>query len=130
MIKRITNLILVILTVLVYGQTETSNLDSTTITASQDSSIIEFPEIKTIRYEITKHSLVSIIIPTRNLGQMLNECLTSIFELTTYDNYEVIVIDNGTDEPETLSIIEQWQNKEPKRFKSLQLDIPFNYSLF
>ena len=93
------------------------------------TSNLEFPEIKTIRYEITKHSLVSIIIPTRNLGQMLNECLTSIFELTTYDNYEVIVIDNGTDEPETLSIIEQWQNKEPKRFKSLQLDIPFNYSL-
>ena len=93
------------------------------------TSNLEFPEIKTIRYEITERDLVSIIIPTRNLGQMLNECLTSIFELTTYDNYEVIVIDNGSDEPETLSIIEQWQNKEPERFQSLQLDIPFNYSL-
>ena len=93
------------------------------------TSNLEFPEIKTIRYEITERNLVSIIIPTRNLGQMLNECLTSIFELTTYDNYEVIAIDNGSDESETLSIIEQWQNKEPERFKSLQLDIPFNYSL-
>ncbi|VEP18323.1 putative glycosyltransferase [Hyella patelloides LEGE 07179] len=91
-------------------------------------SNLDFPEIKTIRYEITQHHLVSIIIPTRNLGKMLDECLTSIFELTTYNNYEVIIVDNGSNDPETLAIIEQWQNKAAEKLKLLKLDIPFNYS--
>ena len=93
------------------------------------SSNLEFPQIKTIRYAITEYDLVSIIIPTRNLGKMLHQCLTSIFELTTYPSYEVIVIDNGSDEPETLDIIRQWHQKEPERFKFIQLDVAFNYSL-
>ncbi|MGK7919195.1 MAG: tetratricopeptide repeat protein [Trichodesmium sp.] len=81
-----------------------------------------------IRYQIPEKKLVSIIIPTRNLGDILDRCLESIFTKTTYPNYEVIVIDNGSDEPETLSIIEEWKNKQPERFKSYELNIPFNFS--
>jgi O-antigen biosynthesis protein len=90
---------------------------------------LEFPEITTICYEREQSDLVSIIIPTRNLGKMLDECLNSIFSLTTYNNYEVIVVDNGSNELETLDIIQQWQDKEPTSFNSFKLDIPFNYSL-
>lgn len=93
------------------------------------SNKVEFPGITEIRYEITKGDLVSIIIPTRNLGKLLNECLNSIFSLTTYNNYEVIVVDNGSDEPETLDVIQQWQDKAEKSLNCLQLDVPFNYSL-
>ncbi|MGD1807591.1 tetratricopeptide repeat protein [Dapis sp. BLCC M126] len=81
-----------------------------------------------IRYQISDQKLVSIIIPTRNLGNILDRCLESIFTKTTYPNYEVIVIDNGSDEPETLSIIEKWKNQQPERFKSYELNIPFNFS--
>jgi hypothetical protein len=42
-----------------------------------------------VRYEIKDFKLVSIIIPTKNLGNILNNCLTSIFEKTIYPNYEV-----------------------------------------
>lgn len=81
-----------------------------------------------IRYDIVSYKLVSIIIPTKNLGNVLNNCLTSIFKNSTYPNYEVIVIDNGSDEELTAKIIHDWQSKEPERFKCYPLNIPFNFS--
>ncbi len=86
------------------------------------------PGIYIPRYEIQEYKLVSIIIPTRNLGQMLDVCLKSIFEKTTYPNYEVVLLDNGSDEPESLNIIQGWKEKEPKKFKHILYDVPFNYS--
>ncbi|WP_088888797.1 glycosyltransferase [Leptolyngbya ohadii] len=82
----------------------------------------------TVRYAIRDPKLVSIIIPSRNLGDVLDRCLQSIFAKSTYPHYEVIVIDNGSDEPETLAILKQWQQREPDRFRCHRLDIPFNYS--
>ncbi|NES04402.1 MAG: tetratricopeptide repeat protein [Okeania sp. SIO2F4] len=91
-------------------------------------SVPNHPGFYQVRYQISDKKLVSIIIPTRNLGNILDRCLESIFTKTTYPNYEVIVIDNGSDEPETLSIIEEWKKKQPERFKSYELNIPFNFS--
>lgn len=88
----------------------------------------EYPGTYSVRYEITAYKLVSIIIPTRNLGHILDRCLKSIFTKSTYPNYEVILIDNGSDEPETLDIIKTWVLREPDRFKCYPLDVPFNYS--
>ncbi|MBD2454932.1 glycosyltransferase [Nostoc sp. FACHB-87] len=80
-----------------------------------------------IRYTIKDYKLVSIIIPTRDLGNTLDKCLTSIFEKTTYPNYEIILIDNGSQEENTFRIFSKWQQKEPNRFQCHRLDIPFNY---
>jgi O-antigen biosynthesis protein len=80
-----------------------------------------------VRYTIKDFKLVSIIIPTRNLGGILDKCLSSIFEKTIYPNYEVLVIDNGSDEIETLDVIDQWNSKEPSRFRCEILNIDFNY---
>lgn len=88
----------------------------------------ESPGVYIIRYQIPEYKLVSIIIPTRNLGKILDRCLKSIFEKSTYPNYEVIVIDNGSDEPETAGIIANWKCQEPHRFKCYEYNIPFNYS--
>jgi GT2 family glycosyltransferase len=81
-----------------------------------------------VRYEVVKPGLVSIIIPTRDLGATLNQCLESIFTKTTYPNYEVILIDNGSTEPYTAKVINTWLNQEPERFRCYALGIPFNYS--
>jgi O-antigen biosynthesis protein len=88
----------------------------------------DFPDIHTIRYQIQKPGKVSIIIPTRNFGTYLDRCLTSIFTRTSYSNYEVTVIDNGSDDAETLAIIESWQQQQRDRLRCLRLDEPFNYS--
>jgi len=59
---------------------------------------------------------------------VLDRCLASIFSKTTYANYEVLVVDNGSTELETFSVLKHWQTREPKRFRYQTLDIPFNYS--
>lgn len=90
--------------------------------------IAELPGVYNIRYVTNKPKLVSIIIPTRNLGDILHQCLESIFQKTTCPNYEVIVIDNGSNEENTLKIFFEWKEREPNRFKCYPLDIPFNFS--
>ena len=81
-----------------------------------------------IRYKIKEYGLVSIIIPTKDLGDILDQCLISVFEKTTYPNYEVILIDNNSEEEYTQQIIAKWQEKEPQRFRCHEYHIPFNYS--
>jgi O-antigen biosynthesis protein len=89
---------------------------------------LQFPELHTIRYQLKERSLVSIIIPTKNLGDLLNKCLESIFNTSTYPNYEVLVIDNGSDEADSLRAIANWQERQPDKLRSLRLEEPFNYS--
>ena len=62
----------------------------------------------TVRYQIDGFKRVSIIILTRDSWHLLNQCLISIFNQTIYQNYEVIVIDNGSIELETQRVIEYW----------------------
>jgi glycosyltransferase involved in cell wall biosynthesis len=47
--------------------------------------------------------LVSIIIPTRDRAGLLKRCVESIQARTDYSPYEIIIVDNGSVEPETLA---------------------------
>ena len=85
------------------------------------------PGVYIVRYEIPEPKLVSIIIPTKDLADVLNVCLESIFELTTYPNYEVVVVDNGSVEDKTHECFDYWRQKESDRFKCYRYDVPFNY---
>ena len=49
--------------------------------------------------------LVSILIPTKNGLNLLKNCIDSIIEKTTYGRYEILIIDNGSDEEETLQYL-------------------------
>lgn len=71
--------------------------------------------------------LVSLIIPTRNGLEVLKPCIESIYEKTIYRNYEVIVIDNGSDDVDTLNYLATVE-AERQNFKVLRDDGPFNYS--
>jgi O-antigen biosynthesis protein len=92
------------------------------------AAVKEYPGCYLIRYDIQDFKLVTIIIPTRDLSEVLERCLESIFSKTTYPNYEVLVIDNGSTESSTYSLFERWQKQEPHRFRYKTFDIPFNYS--
>ena len=70
--------------------------------------------------------LVTLIIPTRNGLSLLRQCLDSIWKRTTYPNYEIIVVDNGSDEPECLEYL-GWIQKE-RGVCVLEDDGPFNFS--
>jgi len=49
-----------------------------------------------------KLPLISLIIPTRNGWRLLQRCVESILEKTTYSRYEIMIIDNSSDDPMTL----------------------------
>ena len=48
---------------------------------------------------------VSIIIPSKDHPEHIGRCLRSIFDRSTYDNFEVVVVDNGTTDREALRIL-------------------------
>lgn len=69
--------------------------------------------------------LVSIIIPTRDRADLLELCVNSILQRSTYAAYEIIIIDNGSVEPKTSRLFE----KLPKDKVTIVRDnSPFNYS--
>lgn len=70
--------------------------------------------------------MVSLIIPTRNGIGILRQCVTSILEKTDYPNYEILIIDNGSDDPDTLKYFEELRKNSFIRV--LRDDGPFNYS--
>ena len=49
--------------------------------------------------------LVSLIIPTRNGRPLLERCDTSILAETLYPRFEILVVDNGSDDPATLAYL-------------------------
>ena len=70
--------------------------------------------------------LVTLIIPTRNGLALLRQCIASIIEKTTYKNYEILVVDNNSDDPATLQYMHELEEKGQARI--LQDNRPFNYS--
>jgi len=80
-----------------------------------------------VKYHLQGQPRISIIIPTRDLSDYLETCLTSIFGKTAYDRFEVIVVDNDSREPQTLDLLRRWREKEPSRFRIAPLPIAFNF---
>ncbi len=78
-----------------------------------------------VQWDIDDERSVSIIIPSRNLV-FLKNCLESVIALTTYSNYEIVIIDTGLDasgDPGFLQTI-----KNAPNVKIIAYDAPFNYS--
>lgn len=67
----------------------------------------------------------SIIIPTRDRADLLAACLGGLFEHTAWP-HEVIVVDNGSVEPETFALFETYA---AKGLKVVRADMPFNFSI-
>ena len=80
-----------------------------------------------VDYHMKKEPLVSIIIPTKDLASTLDTCLTSLFQKTTYKNFEVIVVNNNSVEDDTFALFERYK-KLYKNFKVLDANFEFNYS--
>ena len=56
-----------------------------------------------VKYEVCGEPLVSIIIPNKDQSEALKKCLDSIREKTSYRNYEIIIVENNSEEPETFA---------------------------
>ena len=66
-----------------------------------------FETIFKITYEVKGNPLISIVIPTRDHEEDLRRCLTSIFDKSTYENYELVLVENGSTDPAVLKYYEE-----------------------
>jgi len=69
--------------------------------------------------------LVSIIIPTRDRAELLKRCVKSIRALTDYSPLEILIVDNDSGEPATLSF---FRAIEQSNVRVIVENGPFNYS--
>ena len=72
--------------------------------------------------------LVSLIIPTRDKVELLEACLESIFSKTTYENYEIIVLDNESIEQQTRKYFKEITLR--KNVRIVPIEGAYNYSAF
>jgi len=79
-----------------------------------------------IQWPVMSEPLVSLIIPTKNAKDLVKACIESILEKTTYQNYEILLIDNGSDEKESIDYFRKL-SKHPK-INVLSYPGEFNYS--
>ena len=84
-----------------------------------------FETIFKISYEIVGNPLISIVIPNRDHVSDLKRCIDSIKEKSTYDNYEIIVVENNSEKEETF---EYYKSVECENIKIVKYEGEFNFS--
>ena len=88
------------------------------------------PNTYHVTYELPeRHPLVSIVIPNKDQAEVLGRLLDSIRERSTYDSYEVVVVENNSVEPETFEFYERAQAADERvRVVTYETDGTFNFS--
>jgi len=83
--------------------------------------------VQRVRYALPEpHALASIIIPTRNGEKLVRQCIESVREKTTYQPYEILLVDNGSDDRGALAYFERLAAEGKARV--LRDPLPFNFS--
>lgn len=89
--------------------------------------ILDNVQMYKINYEFATEPKISIIIPTKDKSDILKKCIDSIYEKTNYKNYEIIVIDNNSNEKETFELLNYYKDNYTN-FNYYRLECEFNYS--
>lgn len=92
----------------------------------QITSTRAFDTIFKIRYQIIGSPLISIVIANKNHAQDLKRCIDSVFEKSTYENFEIIIVENGSTEKSIWDYYEEL--KEDERVTIVNYEGAFNYS--
>ena len=90
------------------------------------SSTRAFETIFKITYEIYGNPKISIVIANKDHTEDLRRCLSSIFEKSTYDNYEIIVVENNSKTDDIFAYYEEL--KQHDNVKVIKYTGEFNYS--
>lgn len=71
-----------------------------------------FDTIFEIKYEILSEDKISILIPNKDHVEDLRRCIDSIKERTTYSNYEIIIIENNSEDKATFDYYKTLEKQE------------------
>jgi GT2 family glycosyltransferase len=83
------------------------------------------PGLYRITYRID-HPGVSIIIPSRDRAEDLEKCVRSILDRSSYREYEIIIVENGSGEDRTFKLYDEL--KAYGNIRIVTWEKPFNYS--
>lgn len=87
-----------------------------------------YPGFYVTSYDVKKQDKVSVIIPMRDHVEDTKKCIESIIEKTRYNNYEIIIADNGSKEKATADYFDVLRQKYSDKIRVIPMDIPFNFS--
>ncbi|MDO4333727.1 MAG: glycosyltransferase family 2 protein [Eubacteriales bacterium] len=85
-----------------------------------------FETIFKISYEIIGEPKISIVIANKDHVEDLRRCVTSIFEKSTWENYEIVIVENNSESKEIFAYYEELKNNP--RIKIVTYEGAFNYS--
>ena len=94
----------------------------------QITSTRAFETIFKIRYQIIGDPKISIVIANKDHVEDLKRCITSIREKSTYENYEIIVVENGSETKEIFDYYEKLKDDPQIKVVTYTEKGSFNYS--
>lgn len=87
----------------------------------------DIPGIYEVQYDVIGNPRVSIIIPNKDSIKLLKNCINSILKKTTYKNYEIVIIENNSEEQKTFDYYKTIENINKVRVIKYE-EKGFNYS--
>jgi GT2 family glycosyltransferase len=85
------------------------------------------PGVYIVRYRLAEKLKISIVVPTRDHGDDVERCLKSVVERSTYDDFEILLVDNGSTDKRSREFFARWPERDA-RVRLLRYDVPFNYA--
>lgn len=79
-----------------------------------------------VRWILPRKKSVSIVIPSKDKVPLLSRCIETLRAVTRYDNYDILIVDNGSTELATQTYYESLRDVPGVRV--LPFPHPFNYS--
>ncbi|QOV20101.1 glycosyltransferase family 2 protein [Blautia liquoris] len=79
-----------------------------------------------VTYPVKGSPLISIIIPNKDHIDLLKQCIDSVTELSTYQNYELLIVENNSKEPSTFEYYQELEKRSKVRVITYQGE--FNFS--
>ncbi|MFI3206118.1 MAG: glycosyltransferase [Clostridia bacterium] len=81
-----------------------------------------------IKYKLLASPLVSVLIPNMDNKDVLERCINSIIEKSTYKNYEIIIVENNSKKQETFDYYKSLELHKNIQVVTYKTDGTFNYS--
>jgi GT2 family glycosyltransferase len=95
--------------------------------AAEAERLRELPVFR-LHYQLKGRPLISILIPNKDQAVLLKSCIDSILNRSVYRNFEIVILENGSTDPETAAYYRELEKNSLIRFVRCPAAETFNYS--
>lgn len=88
----------------------------------------DVPGIYKVKFEVKGNPKVSILIPNKDNINLLKNCIDSIVKNTSYQNYEIAIIENNSNQKETFEYYKEASQNPKIKILEYNINKEFNYS--